>query len=94
MSHAPRPTGQTGTKPDKVRLCPRSNSGQTRTHPYRGVRCPEDDVVKEGRGSALGNARRAKQVVDPKYMPGSHSMAQHEAFAAQDELRYTRFAPQ
>ena len=48
MSRAPRPTGQTGTKPDKVRLCPRSNSGQTRTHPYRGVRCPEDDVVKEG----------------------------------------------
>ena len=39
------PTGQTWTNPDKVRLCPRSNSGQTRTHPYRGVRCPEDDVV-------------------------------------------------
>ena len=41
-------TGRTRTKPDKVRLCPRSNSGQTRTHPYRGVRCPEDDVVSGG----------------------------------------------
>ena len=58
MSHAPRPTGQTGTKPDKVRLCPRSNSGQTRTHPYRGVRCPEDDVVKKG--GSREEVRRAR----------------------------------
>ena len=49
---------QTSTKPDNVRHCPRSRSGQTRTHPYRGVRCPEDDVVKE---VCLGDVRARLQ---------------------------------
>ena len=62
MSHAPRPTGQTGTKSDKVGLCPRSNPGQTRTHPYRGVRCPEDPVVKKvGSREEVRRARRGRR---------------------------------
>ena len=62
MSRAPDPTepdrqGQNRTKSDFVRGPIPDRHGHT---PIGVVRCAEDDVVKEGRGSALGNARRAK----------------------------------